>query len=137
MTHTDYPLRREQTDREPHDIAVNSDCQSQVCGQAVLRDIRAIDESTLDHIPTHQPLASTQYQQRKKVWFEPRVNFPHPEKSHQGEEKEQADETPQHSVQVLEPKNLLKFVERHSCVNQLVLGEQLVLLKEVNPIGRR
>ena len=95
-------------------------------GQPVLADMGIADQPALDHIPAEQALETAQ----KKHDDQPgcQAGFDHlaQQEVDKGKQEDEANQTPQHTMRILEPEDFLEAIELHVTVQLLKLGILLI-----------
>ncbi len=125
---------RRQSAGNPEQVCENDQRERQMCCQSILTDINPINQARRHHPPADKALQSAEYQSDHQSGLQPRLDTAcSPERNHWHKEGN-ADEPAKQPVPPFPPEDELELVQAHPLVDQLVLGDLLILFKFLLPI---
>ena len=107
----------------------------QMCGKAILRDIRAVNEAGGHHPPADEALKAAKRQKADQRQAQALFDATGEPEEGERQSEDDADGAGKQSMRPFPPENRLELVERHALVDFLILGNALVELEFLFPFG--
>ncbi len=103
--------------------------------QAILRDIRTVDEAGRHHPPADEALKAAKSQKADERQTQALFDAAGQPEEGEWQGEDETDGAGKQSMRPLPPEDRLELIERHAPVDFLILGNTLVKLEFLFPFG--